>query len=292
MSIAAIAIIADASATTTAAAAATTATAAAAPTAAGSYPIDIWGLVITVALVAIAAGMSIVMRLGVGRQMLWATLRSLIQLLAMGYIIKFVIETNNPWLVFALVAVMILAAIQITLSRASNIPKGLALDVFLTLLVGALLQFVFATQLIVRPHPWYAPQIVVTMTGMLLGNMVAAIAVAMSRFFDDMASRRYEIEMLLSLGATPFEAAKSSIISSVKLGMIPTISQLASSGIVLIPGMMAGQVIAGADPLTAAKYQFVVLAIISALTLLADSLIMLLVYRKPFTALHQYVQKA
>jgi putative ABC transport system permease protein len=194
--------------------------------------------------------------------------------------------------VFALVAVMILAAIQITLSRASNIPKGLALDVFLTLLVGALLQFVFATQLIVRPHPWYAPQIVVTMTGMLLGNMVAAIAVAMSRFFDDMTSRRYEIEMLLSLGATPFEAAKPSIISSVKLGMIPTISQLASSGIVLIPGMMAGQVIAGADPLTAAKYQFVVLAIISALTLLADSLIMLLVYRKPFTALHQYVQTA
>jgi putative ABC transport system permease protein len=236
--------------------------------------------------------MSIVVRLGVGRQMLWATLRSLIQLLAMGYVIKFVIEANNPWLVFALVAVMILAAIQITLSRASNIPKGLALDVFLTLLVGALLQFVFATQLIVRPHPWYAPQIVVTMTGMLLGNMVAAIAVAMSRFFDDMTSRRYEIEMLLSLGATPFEAAKSSIISSVKLGMIPTISQLASSGIVLIPGMMAGQVIAGADPLTAARYQFVVLAIISALTLLADSLIMLLVYRKPFTALHQYVQKA
>lgn len=275
------------------AATATTATAAAVtPTAAESYPIDVWGLVITVVLVAIAAGMSIVVRLGVGRQMLWATLRSLIQLLAMGYVIKFVIEANNPWLVFALVAVMILAAIRITLSRASNIPKGLALDVFLTLLVGALLQFVFATQLIVRPHPWYAPQIVVTMTGMLLGNMVAAIAVAMSRFFDDMTSRRYEIEMLLSLGATPFEAAKSSIISSVKLGMIPTISQLASSGIVLIPGMMAGQVIAGADPLTAAKYQFVVLAIISALTLLADSLIMLLVYRKPFTALHQYVQTA
>ena len=88
------------------AATATTATAAAVtPTAAESYPIDVWGLVITVVLVAIAAGMSIVVRLGVGRQMLWATLRSLIQLLAMGYVIKFVIEANNPWLMFALVAV-------------------------------------------------------------------------------------------------------------------------------------------------------------------------------------------
>ncbi|KAB8294348.1 ABC transporter permease [Bifidobacterium avesanii] len=255
---------------------------------AGAYPIDGWGLLITVILVAVAAGMSFVMKLGVERRMLWATLRSLVQLLAMGYIIRFVIAWNNPWICFALIAVMIVAAVQITLTRASNIPKGLAPQVFLTLLVCVILQISVVIELIVRPKPWYAPAVLVTMAGMLLGNVVAATAVAMSRFFSDMKSRRYEVEMLLALGATPFEAAKPSIVSSVKMGMIPTISQLASSGIVLIPGMMAGQVIAGADPLTAAKYQFVVLAVISALTLIADSLIMVLVYRTSFTALDQY----
>ena len=257
-------------------------------TAAGSYPIDVWGLVITVVLVAVAAGMSYLMRLGVHRQMLWATIRSLLQLLAMGYVIKFVIERNNPWLVFALIAVMIVAAIQITMSRASNIPRDVMPQVFLTLTASVILQICVVTELIIRPQPWYAPAVLVTMTGMLLGNVVAAVAVAMSRFFADMESRRYEIEMLLSLGATPFEAARPSIVSSVKMGMIPTIAQLASSGIVLIPGMMAGQVIAGADPLTAAKYQFVVLAVISALTLMADSLIMALVYKVSFTKLDQF----
>lgn len=259
-------------------------------TTAGVYPIDIWGMLITLILVAIAAAMSFFMKLGLERRMLWATLRSLVQLLAMGFIIKIVIQLNNPWLVFALIAVMVLAAIQITLSRANNIPSGMMPEVFLTLALSVLLQIIFVTELIIHPNPWYAPQVMVTMTGMLLGNVVAAIAVAMSRFFEDMKSRRYEIEMLLSLGATPFEAAKPSVIASVKLGMIPTISQLASSGVVLIPGMMAGQVIAGADPLTAAKYQFVVLAVISALTLMADSFIMVLIYKKPFTALHQYRQ--
>ncbi|KAB8288814.1 ABC transporter ATP-binding protein [Bifidobacterium ramosum] len=255
---------------------------------AGAYPIDVWGLIITIMLVAVAAGLSYAMRLGVHRQMLWATIRSLIQLLAMGYILKFVIEQNNPWLVFALIAVMILAAVQITMSRAANIPRSVMPSVFLTLTASVILQVCVVTEMVIRPHPWYAPTVLATMSGMLLGNVVSAIAVAMSRFFSDMDARRYEIEMMLSLGATPFEAAKPSIISSVKLGMIPTISQLASSGIVLIPGMMAGQVIAGADPLTAAKYQFVVLAVISALTLMADSLIMILIYRTSFTALHQY----
>ncbi|KAA8819041.1 ABC transporter permease [Bifidobacterium vespertilionis] len=254
----------------------------------GVYPIDLWGLAITVALVAVSAGLSWIMRLGVERRMLWATMRSLAQLLAMGYVIKYVILWNNPWICFALIAVMILAAIQITLTRASNIPKGLAPQVLLTLAVCVVLQISVVIELIVRPHPWYAPAVLVTMTGMLLGNVVAATAVAMSRFFSDMKARRYEVEMMLALGATPFEAAKPSISASVKMGMIPTISQLASSGIVLIPGMMAGQVIAGADPIMAGKYQFVVLAVISALTLIADSLIMILVYRTSFTDRDQY----
>jgi putative ABC transport system permease protein len=77
---------------------------------------------------------------------------------------------------------------------------------------------------------------------------------------------------------------------AIRLGLVPTISSLASSGIVLIPGMMSGQIMAGGNPLEAAKYQFVVLAVISALTLLGDALIMVLVYRRCFTAEGQYLQ--
>ena len=144
------------------------------------------------------------------------------------------------------------------------------------------------TELIVRPHPWYAPQLVVPLTGMLLGNTVTALAVGLSRFYESMEERRDEVDMMLALGATPWESARPSIVSSIRLGLLPTTASLASSGIVTIPGMMAGQVIAGGDPLNAAKYQFVVLDAIAALTLLADGLIMVMIYRTCFTADDQY----
>ena len=135
-----------------------------------------------------------------------------------------------------------------------------------------LLMISLVTELVVRPHPWYAPQLVVPLTGMLLGNTVSALAVGLSRFYESMNERRDEVDTLLALGATPWEAARPSIVSSIRLGLLPTTASLASCGIVTIPGMMAGQV----------------LAAIAALTLVADALIMTMTYRTCFTDKDQY----
>ena len=243
-----------------------------------AYLIDIWGLFAAMLMVAAAAGISGLMRIGIGRALMWSACRALLQLCAMGLIMGFVIRSNNPWLVLALLVLMLTAGVQITLSRAKNAPKtlhrGLIGPVLLALSVTLLLMVSLVTELIVRPQPWYAPQ--------LLGNTVSALAVGLSRFFESMKDRRDDIDMLLALGATPWEASRPSVVSSIRLGLMPTTASLASAGIVTIPGMMAGQVIAGGDPLNAAKYQFVILASIAALTLLADSLIMLLTYRSCF----------
>ena len=245
----------------------------------GAYDIDTWGLVLALGMVAAAAIISELMHMGIGRTLMWSACRALVQLCAMGFIISYVIRSNSVWMVFALMAVMLVTAVQIVMSRARGIPKGLAGPIFLSLVI---------TKLIVRPHPWYAPQLVVPLTGMLLGNTVTALAVGLSRFYESMEERRDEVDMMLALGATPWESARPSIVSSIRLGLLPTTASLASSGIVTIPGMMAGQVIAGGDPLNAAKYQFVVLDAIAALTLLADGLIMVMIYRTCFTADDQY----
>ena len=228
------------------------------------YAIDIWGLIAALVMVAIAAGISEIMRMGVGRTLLWSACRALLQLCAMGFIMEYVIRSNNPWLVLLLVAFM------------------------LSLVVTMLIMISLVTELIIRPQPWYAPQLVVPLTGMLLGNTVSALAVGLSRFFESMKERRDEVDTLLALGATTWEAARPSIVSSIRLGLLPTTASLASAGIVTVPGMMAGQIIAGGNPIDAAKYQFMILATIAALTLLADSIIMLMVYKRCFTALDQY----
>ncbi|NEG96621.1 iron export ABC transporter permease subunit FetB [Bifidobacterium sp. SMB2] len=253
-----------------------------------SYNIDIWGLVVALTMVAIAAGISELMRINIGKTLLWSACRALLQLCAMGFVVGYVIRANNVWLVFTVIAVMLVAAVQITLSRAKGVPKGLAGPVLLSLTITMLLMIALVTELVVRPHPWYAPQLVVPLTGMLLGNTVSALAVGLSRFYESMDERRDEIDTMLALGASAWEAARPSIVSSIRLGLLPTTATLASCGIVTIPGMMAGQVIAGGDPINAAKYQFVVFAAIAALTLVADSLIMAMVYRTCFTADDQY----
>ena len=252
------------------------------------YSIDIWGLLIALAMVAVAAGISGIMRMGIGKTLLWSACRALLQLCAMGFIMAFVIKSNNPWFVLLLIAVMLVAAVQITLSRATGVPKGMAGPVLLSLVVTMLIMVSLVTELIIRPQPWYAPQLVVPLTGMLLGNTVSTLAVGLSRFFESMRERRDEIDTLLALGATAWEAARPSIVSSIRLGLLPTTASLASAGIVTVPGMMAGQVIAGGNPIDATKYQFLILAVIAALTLLADSLIMLMVYKKCFTKDDQY----
>ena len=130
------------------------------------YSIDIWGLLIALVMVAVAAGISEAMRMGIGKTLLWSACRALLQLCAMGFIMEFVIKSNNPWLVLLLVMFMLIAAVQITLSRAKGVPKGLAGPVFLSLVITMLIMISLVTELIIRPQPWYAPQLVVPLTGM------------------------------------------------------------------------------------------------------------------------------
>lgn len=254
----------------------------------GYFDIDIWGLVAAVVMVLIAAGISALMKTGVATSLVWATARSLVQLLAMGFILQYVIRQNNVWLVIGLIALMLLAAVQITMGRATGAPKGLVGIVLLALVVTMLLMLAIVAELIVRPKPWYAPQLVVPLTGMLLGNTVSALALGLSRFFESMRERYAEVNTLLALGATKWEAAKPSMISSIRLGLLPSVAMLASSGIVTIPGMMSGQIIAGKSPVSAAKYQFVILAAVAALTLVADSIIIALIYKRCFVLYDRY----
>ncbi|WP_231129367.1 ABC transporter permease [Bifidobacterium choloepi] len=245
-------------------------------------------MILALVMVVIAAAISAAMKMGVAKSILWATCRSLVQLMAMAVVIVYVIKANNPWLVLAVLCVMVLAAAQITMTRASGIPKGMTGIVMLSLVITIVLMLTVVAEIIVHPVPWYAAQLIIPITGMLLGNTVSALSLGLTRFFDSMRERADDVQTMLALGASKWEAAKPSMVSSIKLGLLPSIAMLASSGIVTIPGMMSGQVIAGKNPIEAAKYQFVMLAAVGALTLLADSIIIALVYKRCFVSFDRY----
>lgn len=161
--------------------------------------------------------------------------------------------------------------------------RGLHLPIFATLLSSSMVIAFVVVEGVIQPDPWYSARQLVPIAGMALGNTMSATAVAIDRLFADLDSRSDEMFALVALGATPREAAFPSIKAAVGAGILPTLATMCAAGIVQIPGMMSGQILAGADPVVAAKYQIVVLLMMSAATTLAIVLICFLTFRRRFS---------
>ena len=142
---------------------------------------------------------------------------------------------------------------------------------------------------IVRVRPWYDPQYAIPLLGMILGNTLNGISLGLDRLTEELRSRRDQVDTLLALGATRWEAAQEPVRRSVRTGMIPIINSMMVVGIVSIPGMMTGQLLAGVDPLSAVEYQIVIMFLIASGTALGPVGVVLLGYRRLFNERHQFL---
>jgi putative ABC transport system permease protein len=116
---------------------------------------------------------------------------------------------------------------------------------------------------IVRPDPWYTPQYLIPLLGMLLGNTMTGIAVSLENLTRQAWRERRAIEARLALGHTWSDAINDIRRDALRAGLIPIINAMAAAGIVSLPGMMTGQILAGSPPLEAAKYQLMILLLIA-----------------------------
>ncbi|NEP59834.1 MAG: ABC transporter permease, partial [Symploca sp. SIO2G7] len=123
--------------------------------------------------------------------------------------------------------------------------------------------------------------------GMVLGNAITGTSLALDRFLNDLTTNRGQVEALLALGATRWEAAHTTVTEALRTGMIPTINSMMVMGLVSLPGMMTGQILAGALPTNAVRYQIVIIFTIAAGTALASLGIILLAFRALFSQQHQ-----
>lgn len=232
------------------------------------------------------------MGLGQSRRIAVSTVRAFLQLLAMGLLLGYLFKYQTWWLVCLVLLGMCIAATQIATGRTNKVVRGLWADVFLSITVSSMVIAFIVVEGIIHADPWYNAMQLVPISGMILGNTLAAAAVATDRLFASMDSRANEIYMMVALGAIPREAAFPSIKAAVGAGMTPLLAQLSAAGIVQIPGMMSGQILAGADPVIAAKYQIVVLLMISAATTLSVVIICFLAYKKRFSVEGYYLSPA
>lgn len=184
-----------------------------------------------------------------------ATVRSIIQLFIVGYILTFVFESEHPIYIILMIALMIGAATQNARKKGIEI-KGITWKLIITyVFIEIFTQAILLGFQIVPAEPQY----IIPLTGMVVGNAMVLSILFLNRFIAEVEARRDETELILSLGGTPKQAIHTSLISSIKASMIPTIESQKTIGLVQLPGMMSGQIIAGADPLQAVQFQLLVL---------------------------------
>lgn len=249
----------------------------------GVIPIGVGELVLATGFVLVIGVLSLIMSLKLERDLIIATVRTYVQLLLLGLVLQWVF-VNQTWpIVVALLAVMMLAAAQTVMRRVRSAPPGIFGSSIAALALAGITVTFAVTALIVRVPTWYEARYVLPIAGMVIGNAMTGIALTLERLFADLDARNAEILGLTALGASVWEAARPSVQAALKAGMMPTINSMAAAGVVFIPGMMTGQVLAGADPVEAAKYQIVVMLMIAAATGIAAIAATLLMYRRRFT---------
>jgi putative ABC transport system permease protein len=249
--------------------------------------IDNVQLALAAALIGINLILSIRLQLRLEKQLWIGSVRMTVQLLLIGYILNWIFTLQSAWLVLGVTLLMTLLAGQSAVSRTKRRYPGMFWNSVVSIFASSALMIGVIVTSIIRVEPWYSPQYVIPMLGMILGNALTGISLALDRLTEDLTVRREQIESLLALGATRWEAAQQSIQEAVRTGMIPTINQMMVMGTVSLPGMMTGQIIAGANPTDAVRYQIVLIFAIAAGTGLAIMGIVLLGFRALFNAEHQ-----
>ncbi|MQA74772.1 MAG: iron export ABC transporter permease subunit FetB [Solirubrobacterales bacterium] len=230
-------------------------------------------------LVALAVAVSAWRRTGLEGDIGIAVVRSAIQLIAIGYVIQAIFDEDSLWLVFALIAVMVVFGAFTARRRARRVPGALW-----PLLIALAVAGATTLALVVALGVFEAtPRYLVPVGGMVVGNSMTAAAVALNRLGDEMSDRSREIEATLALGATATVAAGPSVRRSLRSGTIALIDSTKTTGLIFFPGTMVGMLLAGAEPTDAVRLQLILLWVLLGSVALSALIATSLAYRGFFT---------
>ncbi len=202
---------------------------------------------------------------GIARQLLVAALRTAIQLTLVGLVLKALFANSNLLWVALISLLMLLIAGREVMARQHRRFAGrwgYSIGV-VSMFVSSFTVALFALLVVVGNQPWYQPQYAIPLLGMLLGNTMNGIALALDRLTQSAWEQRAVIEARLVLGHSALDAMTDIRRQVFRSGLIPIINAMAAAGIVSLPGMMTGQILAGAEPVEAVKYQILIMFLIA-----------------------------
>ncbi|OSM04358.1 ABC transporter permease [Magnetofaba australis] len=223
-------------------------------------------LAIAALLVVALAGFSWLQNLQLGSRVLIASTRTVVQLSLIGLVLQTLFAQTHPGWVALMGSIMLLIAGREASARQKRRLRGIwGYGVGLvSMFLSSVAITVLALIVIVRADPWHTPQIAIPLLGMMLGNTMNGVALGLSRITEEAWRRRAEIEARLCLGMDWRAAILPMRREAVRSAMIPILNTLSAAGLVTLPGMMTGQILGGADPMTAVRYQILIMFMIAA----------------------------
>lgn len=246
---------------------------------------------VAAALIVVNGLISVALRLNLERSLLLASVRTVVQLTLIGYVLRAVFALHSLWVVLALMACMTAIAGVAAVRRTTHRYPGVWWNSVVSVWCSSWLVTGLALTVIVDVEPWHLPQYSIPLLGMILGNTLNGISLGLDRLSKELLSSRHEVESLLCMGATRWEAARGPIREAVRTGMIPIINSMSVVGIVSLPGMMTGQLLAGVEPVQAVKYQIVIMFMIASGAALGTVGVVMLGYRTLFSSQHQFLYR-
>ncbi len=249
-----------------------------------SGDVTTWGLIASLVLVAVALGLSLWQRLDLERDIVWATVRSIVQLLVVGAILAFVIDPSQPLILsWCWVAAMLVFAAVVIRRRAPEVPDVLKLSFYA---LGAAMVITLGVIFGLKVFPLEG-RTLVPLAGMMVGNSMKATVVAARRVIEEIRDKRAEVEARLALGQPAKIAARPYVRAAMKTALSPQIETTKAVGLVFLPGAMTGLILAGVNPVDAVLVQAAIMYLILGSVATTSTVIALGVASKLFTADHR-----
>lgn len=224
-----------------------------------------WKLGLAALLVLALAGTGYLARLGITRNLLIAALRTVIQLALIGLVLEALFASSGfQWIALMALVMLLVAGREVVARQGRRLQGWWAFGIGTgSMFVSSFSVTVLALSVVIGSDPWYTPQYAIPLLGMMLGNTMTGVSLALDRLNESVWRQRAVIENRLMLGQTWKQALEDIRRDAMRSGMMPSINAMAAAGIVSLPGMMTGQILAGSPPAVAVKYQILVMLIIT-----------------------------
>jgi len=182
---------------------------------------------------------------------LYATVRMLVQLLLIGYVLVYIFETRQPMVVIGVLIVMLVVSSWIAIRPIADKSWRLYRHALIAVSLSGVLTLILVTQWVIGIEPWFSPRYQIPLAGMIFAGAMNTVSLAAERVYAE-----------TTRGVSFVEARREAFTAA----MIPMVNSLFAVGLVSLPGMMTGQILSGVSPMVAAKYQIVVMSMLFGVT--------------------------